>query len=153
MIFNMKDLIQNFIPSKSFIGECLTVDLSSFAFFFPELSWDKTTDYRVNWKKKYSSKEYTYEFWAILAVMKLPPIWLAGLITSLVLWKRQITIREISRKTCKFTHRGHIHVHEICRKELIGVNLICTMQVLTYINGISSIKHAHVRRIKGWQCT
>lgn len=52
MIFNMKDLIQNFIPSKSFIGECLTVDLSSFAFFFPELSWDKTTDYRVNWKKK-----------------------------------------------------------------------------------------------------
>lgn len=149
MIFNMKDLIQNFIPSKSFIGECLTVDLSSFAFFFPELSWDKTTDYRVNWKKKIFIKGvYAWILSNFSSHEIIPPIWLAGL-----LWKRQVIVREISCKTWKFTHRGHMHVHEICRKELICVNLICTMQVLTYINGISSIKHAHVRCIKGWQCT
>lgn len=124
-------------------------------FHFLELSWYKTTDYRENWRKNYQSKEYTHEFWEILAelheIYYNPQYGL--LVRLLVLWKRQITIKEISCKTCKFTHRGHMHVHEICRKELICVNLICTMQVLTYINGISSIKRAHVRRIIGWQCT
>lgn len=130
MIFNMKDLIQNFITSKSLIiGECLTVDLSLFAFFFPELSWDKTTDYRVNWKKKIFIKGVYV--WILsnfsIATWNYPQY---GLLGWLIVKAPGYIVREISCKTWKFTHRGHIHVHEICRKELTGVNLICTMQVL-----------------------